>query len=293
MTTSETAEEWVSCLCGRRHWGRHGAAGVLVEAAGTVLLQLRADWSSDGGTWGLPGGARKAGEKPVQAALREAGEETALQSEQLRLTGTWAECHGPWSYTTVLASAPRPLRVDATDSETADVRWVPLSEVEQLPLHPGLAAAWARLRPAVGVAVQLVVDVANVMGSRPDGWWRDRAAAAARLANDIAAWSREPVDDRCLPEELSLPSMDEWYVTPTLVVEGAARKAVAPPHLSPDAPCTVVPAAADGDDAVVEVVSSLTGANPVLVITADRELRRRTAELGAVPMGPRWLLDRL
>jgi len=37
-----------------------------------------------------------------------------------------------------------------------------------------------------GQPVTIVVDVANVMGSRPDGWWRDRAGAAVRLHADIA-----------------------------------------------------------------------------------------------------------
>ena len=33
----------------------------------------------------------------------------------------------------------------------------------------------------------LVVDGANVVGSRPDGWWRDRPGAARRLAEELDA----------------------------------------------------------------------------------------------------------
>lgn len=39
----------------------------------------------------------------------------------------------------------------------------------------------------VPAPVEIVVDSANVMGSRPDGWWRDRAAAATRLVQALAA----------------------------------------------------------------------------------------------------------
>src|SRR5690348_6784882 len=50
---------WTTCALGHRHWGRAGAAGLLLHrdgSAGTeVLLQLRAVWSHHGGTWGTPG----------------------------------------------------------------------------------------------------------------------------------------------------------------------------------------------------------------------------------------------
>ena len=64
--------------------------------------------------------------------------------------------------------------------------WIPEDEVSALPLHPGFAAAWPALQAAIQ-PVTVLVDVANVMGARPDGWWRDRAGAAARLHGDLAA----------------------------------------------------------------------------------------------------------
>ena len=116
----------------------------------------------------------------------------------------------------------------------------------------------------------LVVDVANVMGSRADGWWRDRAGAALRLAEEIVL-SRPP---------------DEELV---LVLEGAARSGT--PATSGDR-VRVVHAPGDGDDTVVGEVQSLREqGRQVVVVTADRVLRDRVVALGAECRGPRWLLD--
>ena len=77
----------------QHYWGRHGAAGLLLRAPrpdGTpaVLLQHRAPWSHQGGTWGLPGGARDSHETAEQAAVREAHEEAGLPGEQLSVRAT-------------------------------------------------------------------------------------------------------------------------------------------------------------------------------------------------------------
>ena len=71
---------WVRCAQGHRHWGRFGAAGLLVVAGGRLLLAHRAFWSHHGGTWGIPGGARDGAESARDAALREAVEETGLDA---------------------------------------------------------------------------------------------------------------------------------------------------------------------------------------------------------------------
>ena len=116
----------------------------------------------------------------------------------------------------------------------------------------------------------LVVDVANVMGTRPDGWWRDRAGAAGRLLAALAA--ADPLPGRVVA-----------------VLEGAARAATVPEGDGVE----VVLAPADGDSTVVEVAAALiAGGESPLVVTADRGLRARLPA-GTRVMGPRRLLDLL
>lgn len=124
----------------------------------------------------------------------------------------------------------------------------------------------------------LVVDVANVVGARADGWWRDRAGAARRLLGEIAAVA------------------DVLGAEVVVVLEGAARAA----GREPVPGIRIVRAEGSGDDAIVAVVAAArrpvttaAAARPVTVVTADRGLRARVAELGAETVGPRRLLDRL
>jgi hypothetical protein len=122
----------------------------------------------------------------------------------------------------------------------------------------------------------LLVDAANVVGSRPDGWWRDRAGAATRLLGRLAA----------LPGR-SLPGPDDGVVVcdeVVAVVEGKARDVAAPKGVR------VVSAPGSGDDTIVDEAERLVadGAD-VLVVTADRGLRARLPA-GALVAGPGWLL---
>lgn len=140
---------------GAHFWGRHGAAGLLLRAPWpdgrtVVLLQHRAPWSHQGGTWGLPGGARDSHETPEEAAVREAHEEAGLTAAAVtvRTTVVTSEVPGAggpaWTYTTVIADAAAPL--DTTPNrESSELRWVATDEVTALPLHPGFAASWERL----------------------------------------------------------------------------------------------------------------------------------------------------
>lgn len=130
----------------------------------------------------------------------------------------------------------------------------------------------------------VVVDVANVMGARADGWWRDRAGAALRLCREVAGLAAQGVPPDRMPAGLPAPA--GWV----LVLEGRAREAAA---LFPGAPPSVrvVPAPGAGDDAIVAEAVSADGA--CLVVTADRELRRRCEQAGAVVVGPGWLLGLL
>jgi 8-oxo-dGTP diphosphatase len=139
-------DAWVDGPQGR-YWGTHGAAGLLLaHPEAGVLLQLRVGWSHFGGTWGLPGGARKADETAEQAAIREADEEASVPPELVQVLATTVFELGYWSYTTVLAKASRLFEPVMGDAESSDLRWVPFAEVAGLPLHPGVAASWPELR---------------------------------------------------------------------------------------------------------------------------------------------------
>ena len=139
-------DRWVDGPQGR-YWGTFGAAGLLLaHPVAGVLLQLRVGWSHFGGTWGLPGGARKAGETPEQAAIREADEEAAVPPEAVQVLASTVYDLGYWSYTTVLAKASRLFDPVMGDAESTELAWVPFAKVADLPLHPGVAASWPEAR---------------------------------------------------------------------------------------------------------------------------------------------------
>jgi 8-oxo-dGTP pyrophosphatase MutT (NUDIX family) len=220
---------WKGCGQGHRHWGRYGAAGLLVSApcpdrAGgkqtCVLLQRRSWWGNYGGAWGPPGGAQDSHESVVAAALREAEEECAVPAGAVRVRGIFRDDHGGWSYHTVIATAPEPFPVRAMGSETSKVAWVAAEDVAALDLHPSFAQWWPVLREALP-PVTIVVDGANVVGSRPDGWWRDRAGAARRLRDQLSGLAAEGL--AALPEAMDAPALQRWFPEFVLVVEGAAR----------------------------------------------------------------------
>ncbi len=199
---SRDGNGWVRCDLGHRHWGRFGAAGLLafVGAGGPVLLQQRTWWSHHGGTWGLPGGARDSHETVLAGALREAAEECGVRPGAVRPRGIFTDDHGGWSYTTVLAEAATAFEVESDYDETEDVAWVAPAKVARLSLHPGFAEHWERLRAALE-PVTIIVDGANVVGSRPDGWWRDRAGAALRLRDQLEPLASAGLSE--LPGELA------------------------------------------------------------------------------------------
>ena len=119
----------------------------------------------------------------------------------------------------------------------------------------------------------LVVDGANVVGARPDGWWKDRAGAARRLH-----------------ERLAIADLDPEITDIVLVLEGEAKAGV---RAGRDGHVTVVHAPQDGDSEIVRQAHKAADAgHKVTVVTADRLLAARVAKAGPT-VGPTWLLDRL
>ncbi|GGW56068.1 hypothetical protein GCM10010381_46770 [Streptomyces xantholiticus] len=122
--------------------------------------------------------------------------------------------------------------------------------------------------PMDTLPVLLIVDGANVVGSVPDAWWRDRRGAAERLRDGLVGVAAEGIDGWPGPLEV------------VLVVEGAARGVGPVPGVG------VVSAHGSGDDLIVDTVQAAAGRTCV-VVTADRELRRRAEAHGARCVGPR------
>lgn len=239
-----------------------------------------------------------------------------MPPDAVRPRGIFTDDHGGWSYTTVLAEAEKPFPVRSDDDETDEVGWVPLPAVAQLDLHPGLAAHWTELSRELS-PVAIIVDGANVVGSRPDGWWRDRAGAALRLRDELTPLARDGTTE--MPEQLrGLDASDgqggrvaadprrpvserigrdraadgltqmRWLPDVILVVEGAARSAA---DAATESLVQVEGAPGSGDDTIAALAAQTAGRR--IVVTADRELRARCVAAGASVAGPGWLLGQL
>jgi len=222
----------------------------------------------------------------LHTALREAEEECAIDGSAVTVHGVLRDDHGGWTYRTVLGCAAGPLRAFPVSEETKEVAWVPVDDVASLRLHPGFAEQWSALR-AVLMPVTIIVDAANVMGSRPDGWWRDRAGAADRLIGQLSRLAFDGVAS--LPEPIDAPELERWFPQFVVVLEGAASAAAA--DEAAGSCLRIVRARGSGDDAIAKLAEQTEGR--CLVVTADRELRRRCETAGASVVGPRWLLDLL
>lgn len=116
----------------------------------------------------------------------------------------------------------------------------------------------------------LVVDAANVVGSKPDGWWRDRHGAAQRLRDRLIHTGSSGVAGLAPPIDV------------VMVVEGKAKGVQSTPTV------TVIAAPGSGDDEVVSLVAAQRE-REIVVVTADRELRSRVEQFGARTVGPRAL----
>lgn len=149
-----SGDGWVRCTQGHEHWGLFGAAGLLVRfrtdgdptGVDRILLQHRASWSHHGGTWGIPGGARDRGESARATALREAAEESTLDTDGVVPLDEYRDDHGGWTYTTVVVRAFRAPPVAVRGAESTELRWVRTDRLEELELHPGFATTWPQVR---------------------------------------------------------------------------------------------------------------------------------------------------
>ena len=164
---------WIRCGLGHRHWGINGAAGLLLRRSEldgriAVLMQHRAAWTSDGDTWGIPGGARDSHETPVEAALREAREEAGIDAAAVAVVFQRVDDHGGWEYVTVIATVVRPLKI-VPNAESTELRWVAEAQVTALALHPGFANSWPMLR--TDRAVPAKAPEAGIAGSQDAPSW--------------------------------------------------------------------------------------------------------------------------
>ncbi|WP_367117106.1 NUDIX domain-containing protein [uncultured Demequina sp.] len=251
-----------------------------------VLLQHRALWSHHGGTWGIPGGALHEGESAIDGAFREAAEEASVPSGAIRAVATVVDDRSVWRYTTVIARAAQSFTPAPADAESLELRWVPVEKVGELPLHPAFHAAWPQLVTMLEVRPRMIVDMANVVGSRPDGWWKDRRAASTRLGDRLGRLHRlgSAASDLALPGE-------RWFPAIEAIIEGGARGAAMPAVID------VTEAPGEGDATLVlRVESSVEHGEHVTVVTSDRLLAARVTGAGARtwPSGRLWaLLDDL
>jgi predicted RNA-binding protein with PIN domain len=123
--------------------------------------------------------------------------------------------------------------------------------------------------------VDLIVDGMNVIGSEPDGWWRDRGGARRRLVEDLA--------------RLSGPGTEVTVVFDGRPTAGEEDEADAVPvHVSfaPGGPNAA-------DDAIVDMVSRRPRPEDTTVVTSDRALGERVRRWGATVESARSFRRRL
>jgi 8-oxo-dGTP pyrophosphatase MutT (NUDIX family) len=312
MAGGTSGNGWVTCAQGHQHWGLFGAAGLLVyvphptdQALSLVLVQHRSQWSHQGDTWALPGGAMDSDETPAEAALREADEECMLDPKLVVPRGLYSDEHGGWTYHTVLAQAAERLRVRSDTYESDEAVWLPAGEVDQLNLHSGFAATWPALRAALQ-PLTVFVDGTGTAGAQAAS--ADPADAGRRLHAQLTGLAHSGVT--LPPGAVPGPALARWYPDYVLVLgdaaaaaatssaaAGKARGASPAPRFSWNQPATVRTAAiriiavADGAQAG-DVIADLAGNPPGhrLVVSDHSTVRDRAAAAGAAVTDRNWLL---
>jgi 8-oxo-dGTP pyrophosphatase MutT (NUDIX family) len=137
---------FVTLADGSLRWGRFGAAGVLVRAAGRYFVAQRSLHCHQGGTWAIPGGALHLDESPLDGALREFAEEIGVTLEAFDVALLHEDDHGGWSYWTVVLDVATPFDPpNRLHWETSATAWVTADELAALELHPAFRATVLRL----------------------------------------------------------------------------------------------------------------------------------------------------
>lgn len=116
----------------------------------------------------------------------------------------------------------------------------------------------------------------NVIGSRPDGWWRDRDAAVRRLAGDLAALAGD--------QATTITVVFDGHPVPDLG-EGT--------HHGVDVRYARRPGRDGADDRIVADLASEPRPSDLVVVTSDRRLAQRAEAAGAAVRGASWLRARL
>ena len=106
-----------------------------------------------------------------------------------------------------------------------------------------------------------IVDGMNVIGSRPDGWWRDRPRAMKTLVERLEHWASNQGEDVTVVFERPLsPPVESSVITVAHAPKAAANSA---------------------DDEIVRMVSAAEDPQDIRVATSDRALSQRVSALGA------------
>lgn len=303
-----------------KRWGLNGAAGLLLRAPaedGTplILMQHRAHWTNDGGTWGIPGGAIDSHESAIEGARREVEEETAvvLDPERVRWTGvtstfhfTWVierEFHpygphatrdgrryfahnvqkkGRWTYTTICADLNTPATFHP-DEESLELAWLSEEEVSELPLIEGFAAAWPGLQT---LPAELYIDMDSIFAKRELRWWERPLKVADNLVTEVAQhrpwlWRRHDVKDFItesdLPHTPSEPGF--WWTKNAVAVQGgkiAGAQQVKPLPFAAQGCFDTVDVKGTAADKIAEI-GSYNSAKGIetVVVTEDEDLINR------------------
>ncbi|GAB3453823.1 hypothetical protein GCM10027570_33360 [Streptomonospora sediminis] len=289
---------WVMLSDGSRRWGRFGSAGLLLHAdghrprgaaagpaahggpsgRGKVLMQHRALNSHQGGMWGVPGGACNSDETPVQAALREFGEEVAGETGEIELIGLHRQEHTVWRYDTLLARTAVDAPLEAANWESDEVRWVGMGDVAELDLLPAFGRTWPLLRGALTWRLVLHVDAAAVL----PGADAESPERLELLRDELAGLAAAGVAADALPEAMPRCGLHLWFPRIRLAVGSDSPAPEAVPGVDVVRERPGVPAAGAGG------ADPAGGVRTVALLVADRPAGAAAGEeVHTVP--PEWL----